>query len=80
MTVIGFTPTGDVIANDPASPDNPAVRRVYRRREFENIWLRTKRYDATGRVRSGSGGVCYVFWPQDPTPAQRLVLRSLGLL
>ncbi|MFE7537890.1 peptidase C39 family protein [Streptomyces rhizosphaericola] len=80
MTVVGFTPTGDVIANDPASPDNPAVRRVYRRREWENIWLRTKRYDATGRVRSGSGGVCYVFWPQDPTPAQRLVLRSLGLL
>ncbi|GAA3052043.1 peptidase C39 family protein [Streptomyces roseofulvus] len=80
MTVIGFTPDGDVIANDPASPTNEAVRRVYRRREWENIWLRTKRYDANGRVRSGTGGVCYVYWPVEPGPAQRLVLRSAGLL
>ncbi|PCG82462.1 hypothetical protein CIB93_30005 [Streptomyces sp. WZ.A104] len=80
MTVIGFTADGDVIANDPASPDNDAVRRVYRRREFENIWLRTKRYDANGQVRSGTGGVCYVYWPERPMPGQRRVLRSLGLL
>ncbi|MDX3375395.1 peptidase C39 family protein [Streptomyces sp. ME02-6991-2A] len=80
MTVVGFTPEGDVIANDPASPDNEAVRRVYRRRDWENIWLRTKRYDASGRVRSGTGGVCYVYWPSGPTPGQRRVLRSLGLL
>ncbi|MFE0424483.1 C39 family peptidase [Streptomyces sp. NPDC058953] len=80
MTVIGFTPDGDVIANDPASDDNAAVRRVYRRREWENIWLRTKRYDANGRVRSGSGGVCYLIWPVDPVPSQHRVLRSLGLL
>ncbi|MEU3606970.1 peptidase C39 family protein [Streptomyces sp. NPDC035033] len=80
MTVVGFTPDGDVVANDPASPDNEAVRRVYRRREWENIWLRTKRYDANGRVRSGTGGVCYVFWPVGPTPAQHRALRSLGLL
>ncbi|MFJ2023820.1 peptidase C39 family protein [Streptomyces sp. NPDC087897] len=79
MTVIGFTREGDVIANDPASPDNEAVRRVYRRREFENIWLRTKRYGADGRVRSGTGGVCYVYWPTRPTPSQHRVLRSLGL-
>ncbi|MET7364823.1 peptidase C39 family protein [Streptomyces sp. NPDC005566] len=79
MTVIGFTADGDVIANDPASPDNGAVRRVYLRREWENIWLRTKRYDANGAVRSGTGGVCYVYWPTDPTPSQRRVLRSLGL-
>ncbi|MFD9498292.1 peptidase C39 family protein [Streptomyces sp. NPDC060035] len=79
MTVIGFTADGDVIANDPASPDNGAVRRVYRRREWENIWLRTKRYDATGKVRGGTGGVCYVYWPADPTSSQRRVLRSLGL-
>ncbi|NEE53587.1 peptidase C39 family protein, partial [Streptomyces sp. SID8455] len=63
-----------------ASPDNAAVRRVYPRRAWENIWLRTKRYDASGRVRSGTGGVCYVFWPSGPTPGQRRVLRSLGLL
>ncbi|MYR76672.1 MULTISPECIES: peptidase C39 family protein [unclassified Streptomyces] len=80
MTVIGFTPDGDVIANDPASPDNDAVRRVYRRREWENIWLRTKRYDANGTVRSGTGGVCYVYWPTRPTPGQRRVLGSLGLV
>lgn len=80
MTVIGFTADGDVIANDPASPDNAAVRRVYRRREWENIWLRTKRYDANGQVRSGTGGVCYVYWPERPTPGQQRVLRSLGLL
>ncbi|MFG2592754.1 peptidase C39 family protein [Streptomyces sp. NPDC048438] len=79
MTVIGFTADGDVIANDPASPSNDAVRRVYRRREWENIWLRTKRYDASGAVRSGTGGVCYVYWPAVPTAGQRRVLRSLGL-
>ncbi|MFF0743823.1 peptidase C39 family protein [Streptomyces sp. NPDC004111] len=79
MTVIGFTAAGDVIANDPAAPTNEDVRRVYRRREFENIWLRTKRYDATGKVRGGSGGVCYLFWPVDTTPEQRRVLRKLDL-
>ncbi|MFI8964479.1 peptidase C39 family protein [Streptomyces sp. NPDC053493] len=80
MTVIGFTADGDVIANDPASPNNPAVRRVYRRHEWENIWLRTKRYDANGKVRSGTGGICYLFWPNRPTPPQRRALRALGLL
>ncbi|MFE5616102.1 peptidase C39 family protein [Streptomyces sp. NPDC056524] len=80
MTVIGFTEEGDVIANDPASPNNEAVRRIYRRREWENIWLRTKRYDANGKVRSGTGGVCYVFWPTGPASARHRVLRSLGLL
>ncbi|MFE8010517.1 peptidase C39 family protein [Streptomyces sp. NPDC057418] len=80
MTVIGFTADGDVIANDPASPDNDAVRRVYRRREWENIWLRTKRYDANGKVRSGTGGVCYVYWPALPTAGQRRVLSSFGLV
>ncbi|WP_411077741.1 peptidase C39 family protein [Streptomyces sp. cmx-10-25] len=80
MTVVGFTPAGDVIANDPASPDNEAVRRVYRRREWENIWLRTKRYDANGKVRSGTGGVCYIFWPTEPTPSRHRVLRPLGLV
>ena len=80
MTVIGFTADGDVIANDPASPSDDAVRRVYLRREWETIWLRTKRYDANGKVRSGTGGVCYLFWPTRPTPSQHHVLRGLGLL
>ncbi|MGW2109238.1 peptidase C39 family protein [Streptomyces sp. NPDC001948] len=80
MTVIGFTADGDIIANDPASPDNEAVRRVYKRREWENIWLRTKRYDANGKVRSGTGGVCYLYWPAEPALGQRRVLESFGLL
>ncbi|MFI1420728.1 peptidase C39 family protein [Streptomyces sp. NPDC020731] len=79
MTVIGFTADGDVIANDPASDDNDAVRRVYRRREWENIWLRTKRYNASGKVASGTGGVCYLYFPARPTPRQRKALAAVGV-
>ncbi|MFB8182336.1 peptidase C39 family protein [Streptomyces sp. NPDC055966] len=79
MTVIGFTAEGDVIANDPASPDDAAVRRVYRRREFENIWLRTKRYNAAGKVVSGSGGVCYLYFPARPGPRRREALAAVGV-
>ncbi|MEU7014652.1 peptidase C39 family protein [Streptomyces sp. NPDC046385] len=79
MTVIGFTADGDVIANDPASPSNEAVRRVYKRREWENIWLRTKRYNASGKVVSGTGGVCYLYFPDRPTPAQRKALAAVGI-
>ncbi|MDA0633566.1 peptidase C39 family protein [Nonomuraea sp. MCN248] len=53
MVVVGFTADGDVIANDPASPTNAAVRRVYDRAAFENVWLRS----------SSSGGVVYVIHP-----------------
>jgi hypothetical protein len=79
MTIIGFTADGDVIANDPASPSDAAVRRVYLRREFENIWLRTKRYNASGKVASGSGGVCYLYFPAHPTPHQRMALAAVGV-
>jgi hypothetical protein len=79
MTVIGFTADGDVVANDPASPGNEAVRRVYRRREFENIWLRTKRYNASGKVVSGSGGICYLYFPARPTAHQRKALAAVGV-
>ncbi|GHD94403.1 peptidase C39 family protein [Streptomyces naganishii] len=79
MTVIGFTAEGDVIANDPASPSDEAVRRVYQRREFENIWLRTKRHNASGKVVSGSGGVCYLYFPTHPTPRQRKALAAVGV-
>jgi hypothetical protein len=79
MNVVGFTQDGDVIANDPASPDDDAVRHVYQRRQFENIWLRTKRYDAKGQVVSGTGGICYLYWPADPTPVQHRVLAELGI-
>ncbi|MFI9772340.1 peptidase C39 family protein [Streptomyces sp. NPDC052415] len=79
MTVIGFTAEGDVIANDPASPSNPEVRRVYRRREFENIWLRTKRYNASGKVASGTGGVCYLYFPARLSERQCAALAAVGV-
>ncbi|WP_336207307.1 C39 family peptidase [Nonomuraea sp. LPB2021202275-12-8] len=53
MVVVGFTATGDVIANDPASSSNSAVRRVYPRADFENVWLRS----------SSSRGIAYVIRP-----------------
>ncbi|MGW1725305.1 peptidase C39 family protein [Streptomyces sp. NPDC002306] len=80
MTVIGFTADGDVIANDPASPDDQAVRRVYKRSEWENIWLRTKRYNASGNVASGTGGVCYLYFPAHPTSRQRKALEAVGVI
>ncbi|MEU6173333.1 peptidase C39 family protein [Streptantibioticus parmotrematis] len=79
MCVAGFTTTGDVVVNDPASPDDAAVRHVYQRRQFENIWLRTKRYLANGQVGSGSGGVVYVYWPTDSAPSQHQALRDVGI-
>lgn len=79
MTVIGFTKSGDVIANDPASPSDPAVRRVYRRREWENIWLRTKRKNSQGTVVSGTGGVCYLYFPVRPTKEQTRALAAVGV-
>jgi Peptidase_C39 like family len=63
FVIVGFTATGDVIVNDPASSSDAAVRNVYRRAEFEQVWLRTKRYRANGTVASGSGGVVYLIKP-----------------
>jgi len=63
MVIVGFTANGDVIANDPASSSDDAVRNVYRRDQFETIWLRTKRYTASGKIASGSGGVAYIIRP-----------------
>lgn len=79
MTVTGFTADGDVVAGDPASASDAAVRRVYRRREFENIWLRTKRYNASGKVVGGTGGVCYLYFPARPTFRQLWALRAVGV-
>ncbi len=39
MVVRGFTKDGDVIANDPASPTDAQVRHVYKRIQFEYLWL-----------------------------------------
>ncbi len=72
MVVIGFTADGDVIANDPASPTDEAVRHVYKRAQFEKVWQRTKRVRANGTIGGGSGGVVYLIkpalkpWPHVP--------------
>ncbi|MEV5510299.1 peptidase C39 family protein [Streptomyces orinoci] len=79
MCVAGFTKSGDVIANDPASASDRTVQRVYKRRQFENIWLRTKRHDAQGKVKSGSGGVCYLYFPVELSAEQRRALRAVGV-
>ncbi len=43
MVVRGFTKTGEVIANDPASPaGNDQVRHVYNRAQLEHLWLTAK--------------------------------------
>ncbi|WFE37915.1 C39 family peptidase [Micromonospora sp. WMMD998] len=63
FVIVGFTADGDVIVNDPASSSNEAVRNVYKREQFEQIWLRTKRYRANGTVASGSGGIAYLIKP-----------------
>lgn len=64
MVIIGFTRDGDVIANDPASPTDRAVRHVYPRRQFETVWLRTERTLPDGSTGGGSGGVVYVITPR----------------
>ncbi|HEY5835086.1 peptidase C39 family protein [Streptomyces sp.] len=80
LCVVGFTPEGDVVANDPASSGDDAVRNVYKRSQFETIWLRTKRYNAAGQLRSGTGGICYIYFPAHPSPGQRRALESVGVL
>ncbi|MET8229572.1 C39 family peptidase [Micromonospora sp. NPDC005298] len=72
FVVVGFTADGDVIVNDPASSSNDVVRNVYKRAQFEQIWLRTKRTNASGGTSGGSGGVAYLIkpiskpWPKVP--------------
>ena len=51
LVIRGFTANGDVISNDPASPSDAAVRLVYDRANFEDVWL------------NGSGGIVYVIVP-----------------
>lgn len=47
IVVRGFTADGNIVVNDPIAPSASEVRRVYKRAELENIWLR-------------AGGVVYV--------------------
>ena len=61
LVIVGFTPDGDVVVNDPAShlmPSNDEVRVVYDRAEFESVWV------------PHSGGIVYVIHPPTvPLPA-----------
>lgn len=61
LLVIGFTDGGDVVVNDPASHQlacDEQVRVVYRRDQFERVWL------------PRSGGTVYVIRPPGvPLPA-----------
>ncbi len=58
LVIVGFTRTGDVVVNDPASSTRGGVRRTYDRGEFENSWLPT------------SGGTVYVIHDKaHPLPA-----------
>lgn len=59
LTIVGFTSDGDVICNDPNShriASNEQVRAVFRRDQFERVWLR------------GGAGLTYVMHP----PSHRL--------
>lgn len=50
------------------------------RAQFETIWLRTKRINASGGVSGGSGGVCYLYFPASSSPGQRRALASVGVV
>jgi hypothetical protein len=50
LVIVGFTPSGDVITNDPAVPTNEQVRVIYGRADFEKVWL------------EGSAGIVYVIF------------------
>ena len=63
IVIVGFTSTGDVIVNDPASSSDDVVRNIYKRSQLETDWLRTKRIRADGSTGSGSGGVAYLIKP-----------------
>ncbi len=64
FVVVGFTPAGDVIVNDPASSSDAAVRNVYKRAQSEQVWLRSKRPRADGTIVStGSQGIVYLIKP-----------------
>ena len=42
LVIAGFTAKGDVIAHDPAAPDEKTVERVYDRAQFASAWLKNK--------------------------------------
>jgi hypothetical protein len=53
---------------------------LMRRGQFETIWLRTKRINASGGVSGGTGGVAYLYFPAVPSPGQKRALASVGII
>lgn len=53
LVIVGFTPTGDAVVNDPAADPRLglSVRRVYPRAQLERLWL------------THSGGTVYLIYP-----------------
>jgi Peptidase_C39 like family len=51
LIIGGFTGDGDVIGYDPAAPDDSEVHRIYRRDQFEDVWM------------TATGGIVYVIHP-----------------
>ena len=59
LVIVGFTPSGDVVVNDPAASSRSGVRRTYDRGEFEDAWV------------PASGGTVYVITDDaHPLPAK----------
>jgi len=52
LVLVGFDAAGNLIVNDPASPENETVQRTYLRSEFEPLWLQA------------SGGTVYLIYPE----------------
>ena len=49
--LVGFDASGNPIVNDPAAPSNGSVQRVYKRAQYESLWL------------EHSGGTVYLIYP-----------------
>lgn len=58
LVIVGFTPDGDAVVNDPAANPNlgQSVRRVYARGQLERLWLER------------SGGTVYLIYPSTQAP------------
>ncbi|HZO27314.1 MAG TPA: C39 family peptidase [Chloroflexota bacterium] len=58
LVIVGFTPDGDVVVNDPAADPRLglSVRRVYPRATMERLWL------------THSGGTVYLIYPESLAP------------
>ncbi|MCC6178719.1 MAG: peptidase C39 family protein [Chloroflexi bacterium] len=59
LVVVGIDAAGDVVVNDPAADPRrgQSVRRVYRREQFERLWL------------THSGGTVYLIYPEGRQPS-----------